>query len=335
MMRKRLFQVALVLVATLAVIGMVGTAAAQDELLAEAKAAADNYEVEKAVALYTKAIESGQLSRQRLMVAYMGRAAARESYAEAYGIKDSELVLAFRDYREARKIEPAALGFLSEGSVLIMLGAYNEAAAQFRIARGLEQPAPHWSLISLARVERIQERYDAAIQYLDEALRLVGMGTMPIYYHRGRALFLQGKYGEAVDSFTKGLVHQPDYGYAFIFRACANARAGNATEALKDMEKGVEVMAQYPESAWDKTPAAQADREDRARDLAIIKAMAAGGASEAERAKLCTLTWDGGERLRTRSPLLNIDDLQIVQLSFPSAPPETMSRTCRGSCDMP
>jgi tetratricopeptide (TPR) repeat protein len=187
----------------------------------------------------------------------------------------------------------------------------------------------------LARVERIQERYDAAIQYLDEALRLVGTGTMPIYYHRGRALFLQGKYVEAVESFTKGLVHQPDYSYAFIFRACANARAGNATDALKDMEKGLEVITQLPEEAWDKTPAAQSNRKDRERDLAVIKAMAAGGASEAERAKLCTITWNAGEQLRTRSPLLNIDDLQIVQLSFPTATPDTMSRTCRGTCERP
>jgi tetratricopeptide (TPR) repeat protein len=334
-MRKRFSRLVFLLAGALATVGLAGTAAAQSELFADAKAAAENYEVEKAVTLYTAAIDSGKLSPPLLMLAYMGRAEARENYAEAFGIDDGEMLLAFRDYRAAREIQRTVVGFLREGGALVILGAYNEAATQYRGARALELPAPHWSLISLARVERIQERYDAALQYLDEALRLVGTGTMPIYYHRGRALYLQGKYADAAESFTKGLGFQPDYGYALIFRACAQARAGNPAEALKDFDKGIDIFERIPKDAWDKTPAAASNRQDRARDRAVIKAMADGGASEEERAKLCTFTWNDGDQRRTRSPLLNIDDLQIVQLSSRRPPLARLSRTCRGTCDVP
>ena len=334
-MRKRLSGLAFWLAAALATVGLAGTAAAQDKMFAEARAAAEAYDVDKAVSLYTEAIDSGRLSPLELMLAYMGRGDARESYVEAFGIDDAKMLLAFRDYREARQILPTATGFLREGGTLIALGAYNEASTQYRSARALEQPSPHWSLISLARVERIQERYDAALQYLDEALRLESGGTMPIYYHRGRTLYLQGKYADAVESFTKGFAYQPDYAYAFFFRACAQARAGNPAEALKDFGKGSEILDGLSAEPWNKTPAAESGRQDRARDLAVIKAMADGGASEEERAKLCTFTWNDSDKRRTRSPLLNIDDLQIVQLTSRAAPLVGLNRTCRGACNVP
>lgn len=334
--------VATLLAATVLFVGALAwadTAKGPEALLTDAEAASNKLEVEKAVALYTEAIESGRLSAAQLAAAYFGRGKARDDYAEGYGIKDSELVLALRDYRKSRELVATAAVYLREGGVFLALGAYTEAAAQYRSAGRLESPEPHWSLIGLARTARTQKQYDAAIAHLDEALRIIPDGTMPIFYHRGRTLYLQEKYAAAVESLTKGLAHQPDYAYATMYRACANARAGNTADALKDIETAIAVVKQSPvDEVWQKTPAAQAAQQEMARDLAIIKAMNGSGASDAERSKLCTSTWDAGETLRERSPLLSIDDRQFVSvtLSHPrTSPSEKAGRRCKSACDGP
>lgn len=309
-----------------------------EDVIAEAQAAADKYEIDKAVALYTKAIESGQLSPPELAGAYMGRALARQNYEVAYGLRDSELVLSLRDFRKARELMPTDYAFLGEAYALSLLGAYSEAASSYRDARAVESPTPHWSLIGLARVERIQGRYDAALAYLNEALRLEGVGTMPIHYHRGRTLYLQEKFGAAAEAFTNGLQFQADYAYAHLFRGCANARAGETSKALADIERALELASAPRDENWDKTPAAKSAQEDMARDHRVIKAMAAGGASEAERATLCKFTWNSGETRRERSPLLTTDDMQIAlaPLSHPKpAPSARPGRVCKAGCDKP
>lgn len=145
-----------------------------DRDLAQARWAADKYAVAKSVALYTKAIASGRLTGHLLAVAYRGRGAARENYESAYGIRDSEMLLALRDYQKVRDIEPSYDAYAGEGATFTALGAYDEATAAYRKALELDQPHPHWSLIGLSRVELTQGRYDAALQLLDEALRVRG-----------------------------------------------------------------------------------------------------------------------------------------------------------------
>ena len=163
--------------------------------MTKAKAAADDYRVEEAVALYTKVIEAGNLTQEELAAAYTGRATARENYTVAYGLKDSEMLLALADYQQARKLWRTSRALGDEAGAFIILGAYADATAAYRLAVPLEKPEPHWALIGLARTERIQGHYDAALAHLDEALRLAEVegGSMPIYYHRGRILYLAGK----------------------------------------------------------------------------------------------------------------------------------------------
>jgi tetratricopeptide (TPR) repeat protein len=284
--------------------------------LASAKAAADKYQIDEAIALYTKAIESGRLSPQRLAAAYAGRADARENYTIAYGLKDEELALALADYRKARDLMPREPAYHSaEASALITLGAYPEAMSAFRESFKLEQPYPHWSMIGFARVERIQGRYDEALKHLDALVRLYASegGTMPIHYHRGRTLYLKGDFAAAVEAFTAGIPKQPDYAFAHMFRACAHARAGALTEAVADMDRAMEILKGLPaEEAWEKTPYAKSEAADRARDTALIKAMAEGRAGAGEGAVLCKTSWNDGQQLRERSPLIGLDTSKIA-----------------------
>jgi len=307
-----------------------------ESMLVAAKTAADKYQVEEAVALYTKAIESGRLSTRQLAAAYTGRAEARENYTVAYGLKDEDMVLALADYRKARELMPSVGAYSAEAGALIVLGGYAEAAAAYREALALEQP-PHWSLIGFARVERIQGHYDAALKHLDEALRIFREdgGTMPIHYHRGRVLYLQENFAAAVEAFTNGIPKQPDYAFVYQFRACAHARAGAFAKALQDMERAIELLNAAPiEEAWEKTPQAKAHRQDRATDLAVIKAMAAGGAAEGGGAKLCKSTWNDGEQLRERSPLLGLDATKIAGTEARPAwrPANANARTAPAYC---
>jgi tetratricopeptide (TPR) repeat protein len=275
----------------------------------KAKAAADAYRVDEAVALYTKVLESPNLTPEERATALTGRAEARENHTVAFGIKDSEMLLALADYQEARKLWRTSRTLGNEAGAFITLGGYPEATATFAQAVPIERPDPHWSIIGLARVQRIQGHYDAALKHLDEALRYVEAegGTMPVYYHRGRVFYLAGKFTEAADAFSKGIPIQPDYAFARKLRACAYAQLGDYTKAVADAEEAVKLFNATPgpaEEAWLKTPYGQATTKDFQTNLAAIKAMSAAKDVEANRARLCKNTWNDGEEKRDRSPLL-------------------------------
>lgn len=296
------------LVGAVVVGGTIAANANVDEDFAAAAAATENFEVAKAVSIYTKLIESGGLSQQDLVVAYLGRGYARDLYAGAFGLQDSEMVLALRDYQKSSEIMPNGLGYLSEGGALIALGSYSDASAAYRRAIPFEAPTQHWSLIGLARVERVQKRYDAALKHLDTLVEMWKSegGTMPIHYHRGRVLYLMERFAQAAEAFSNGMPKQPDYAYAYHFRACAYARLGEFPKAIADEERALLLMKAPPiNEAWERSPAAKAAHQDMNASYAAIKAMAAGAATESDRANLCVESWNDGERLRTRSPLLS------------------------------
>lgn len=278
-----------------------------DAELAQGRTAGARYEVERAVALYTKAIASGRLTEHLLAVAYRGRGHARDNYEYAHGMRDGEMLLALRDYQKAREIEPTLDIYRDEAWALAALGAYDDATAAYRKALELDKPKPHWSLIGLARVERIQGRYDAAMRYLDQVLQVWGEGnaSMPIYYNQAHALFLKNDNAGVVDAITKGLAYQTDHSDAFRFRACAHARLGEFVKAKADIAQAIKLAHAPPiDEAWAKTPLAKAFYAEYERDRAMIDAMAAGTASDADRATLCTDIWNYGLALRTRSSLL-------------------------------
>jgi tetratricopeptide (TPR) repeat protein len=296
-------------------------------LLAKAKAAADNYEVDEAVALYTKAIDSGRLTPTQLIEAYSGRAEARDNYAGAYGIEDSEMLLALRDYQKAREIRASDLAYLREAHALIVLGGYPDAAAAYRKAIPFERPKPYWSLIGVARVARIQGQYDAALKQLDELLAMWSASPgMPVLYHRARVFFLQEKFALVIEALDRGMQYQEDYAFAYFYRGCAHARLGDFVKAVADAEKAVALAKAPPiNEAWERTPAAKAMHESIAGNLALITAMAEG-VPDVDRAKLCKIKWNSGEDLRERSPLL---DTPVAALPPPvaSLPPRATGAT--------
>ncbi len=279
--------------------------------LVKAEAASAQYRIEEAVALYTRLIDSNNLSPAALAAVYLRRGTARNNYAMAYNLGDDALILVLRDFQKAGRLCPSANAFIAEGNALVALGAYADATAAFMKARELEQPDPLAALISLARVERILGHYDAALAYIDESFRLHGeaSATMPMYYHRGWILRLQGRFAEAIDAFSKGLPKQPTYHAAYYQRACAHVELGEFDMAIADAKQALDLM-DHPRSAevkaWRETPFGKAYYQDLAANVSTIEAMAEGKASEAERASLCAATGKYGESLRSTSPLLRL-----------------------------
>ena len=278
-----------------------------DAELAKAWIAGDTYDVQTAVALYTNAIASGRLTGHMLAIAYNGRADARDAYEVAYGIRDGEMLLALRDYQKAREIEPTAQVYRDEGITFLALGAYDEALAAYKKSLELDRPKPHWSLIGLARTERARGRYDEAMRYLDQVLRVWGEddASMGIYYQRARVLFLKGDNAGVVDAITKGLAFDSEDVSAHRYRACAQARLGTFAKAEDDIARAIKLARTPPlDEAWEKTPMAKAYYGELEADRATIKAMAAGTATNEGSAKLCSEMWRYRDTPRKRSPLL-------------------------------
>lgn len=278
-----------------------------DAKLARAKQAADRYDVANAVALYSKEIASGRLKGHLLSVAYAGRGDARNDYNSTHGYNDADMVLALADYRKARALEPTVHTFRLEGDALVALGAYPDATQAYRGMLRLDEPKPYWSLIHLASVERILGRYDAALAYLDRAIREWGTeeADMPVYYDKARVLFLKQDNAGVVDVVTKGLAYEKDSFGALRFRACAEARLGNFAKAKADIADAIR-FAHRPSSnaAWEHTPLASAFYQEFDRDRTTIDAMAADTSTQEQRATLCGDIWHYAETLRPRSPLL-------------------------------
>ena len=284
------------------------TAEAARDLI-KANTAAKQYRRDEAVAIYTRLINSETFSPPGLAILHLQRGMAGFTYSMAYPTDDNAQISMMRDFQKSRDLLPSAAAFMSEGNALVALGAYADATQAFKKARDLEQGDAHWSLISLARVERILGHYDAALGYLDELFRLHGeaTATMPMYYHRGWTLRLQGRYAEAVDAFTKGLPKQPTYYAAYGQRACAYALLGKYDEASTDAKRALELVDNSDDAEmklWVQTPFGKSSRQDLVRDLATITA--AGKASTAQRASLCQITLDHGEKKRSMSPGLSL-----------------------------
>lgn len=271
-----------------------------DAELGAARTASDAFDISTAIALYSKAIESGRLTGPMLALAYSGRGEAREDYEIAHGLRDAEIVLALRDYQKAREIETTSRAHRDVGRMYAALGAYDESLAAYQNALKLDRPKPYASLLWLGRVELARGRTDEAMRHLDQVLKVWGEddASMAIYFHRARVFYRTGQDAAVVDAITKGLAYDAEDAEALRFRACAYARLGRFAAARAGIAEAIK--RQVPA----RTPQALAFARALDDDRALIEVMAAKAADGAARAKLCAETWPAEDTPRARSVLL-------------------------------
>ncbi len=158
-------------------------------------------------------------------------------------------------------------------------------------------------LIGVTRMDRITGNYAKALTDLDAVGTVTGaLAGMPYHFHRGWVLSLMGRDQEAIADYTEGLTAQPDYGWAYLRRACSEAVLGELKEAATDYAQGRTLLradyALFPDS-----PAKQTDLK-RLDDAAAMLASVAATDPHRKIAGLCDGYWDWGDQQRPRSKLL-------------------------------
>ncbi|MEW5725531.1 MAG: tetratricopeptide repeat protein [Thermodesulfobacteriota bacterium] len=129
-----------------------------------AQAAREQHQFEKAIELYTKAVQAGDLTRENLAVTYLNR-----------GLTCLEIGLlekALADFTQALEVRPDyQKAFLNRGSVLEQLGRYDQAAADFTRALDLD-PRDHQAFYNRGLVWFKMGEYERAVADYSEAVRL-------------------------------------------------------------------------------------------------------------------------------------------------------------------
>jgi tetratricopeptide (TPR) repeat protein len=126
---------------------------------------------------------------------------------------------------------------------------YVKATTDFEDALRLRPARTAWDDIGLAALYRKSGQPERALallrKMLDDHLGMNGKGTtpgMPSYYHLGLTLVALEKWPEATEAFTEGLTYQPDYSWAYFYRALAYNGMNDADHARADLRKGQKLV---------------------------------------------------------------------------------------------
>lgn len=94
---------------------------------------------------------------------------------------------------------------------------------------------------------REDNKFNEALEALRAAFQFDedGPGTGPgmaVHYHMAQTLHKLGRYQEAIETMTKGIPKQPDYGYALYQRALSYEAIGDRVQAKRDLFRAAELV---------------------------------------------------------------------------------------------
>jgi lipoprotein NlpI len=171
-----------------------------------------------AVALCTRAIESGQLSRAAVALTLNNRANAYQNK------RDYDRAIA--DYNEALRIDPdSALVRNNRGAAYQHKGDHERALQDYDQAIRLDAASAS-AFNNRGRAHHFKESYAQAISDYDEAIELDPDYALA-FYNRALARFDQGLYISAVPDFVRALSLDPRNPYRAIGQYLAKARVGD------------------------------------------------------------------------------------------------------------
>ena len=254
--RGKVPRAAAVLAAILAVVAIAAPARAQPAPVLEAAAtAAARGDSERAIGIYTEAIEGGRLSHADRARALTGRGVvhgnagaydrAIEDYDQALAVRPrhapaffyrgnaylgkGEHDRAIEDYDAATRLDPAhAMAFHNRGLAWRRKGENARAIADYDRAialGGLDRTRRAVAYNNRGIVHAEEGDYESALQDYDNALRLAP-DHGAARFNRGRTLFYLGDFAAAVDDFAVGADEEPRDPYNAIWLYLASARTG-------------------------------------------------------------------------------------------------------------
>lgn len=214
---------------------------------------------------------------------------------------DRASIAALTDYRELARLTPDDVEVrFSIATTLEELGAYSAAEAGYEAILQRWPDESYRVAVRRGALYRRQGDNERALEQLDRLVEREGpQDGMRFHYHRGWTLTNLGRFDEAVAEFDKGIPSQPDYSWAHIRRACANASIGELPEALEDLERGGTLLADVPSDS-------AAVAHDIRRVAAIgqdVRSLIASG-EKRPFPNACGGFWGRAEEARARSPLL-------------------------------
>lgn len=243
--------------------------------------------------------------RTLLLRARADLSASLAADAEAWSETADRLnVKAVRDYRALAALAPDDMDAqTSLGTVLEELGAYAEARAHFDRLLASYPEEEYRLRVRIGAVYRREGDLRLALDQLDRIAAAEGGEPtgMKYHYHRGWTLTRLGRYDDAVAEFDKGIVQQPDYSWAYLRRACAQASLGRPKEALANAGHAASLMTARPDTTMFRSTRFNLERT-RAVVAELTRAVAENDRSP--RPTICAGYWDRAEESRPRSRLL-------------------------------
>lgn len=309
----RLMGVAAILAAAALTVGAVeappSQATSSETVLAQGLALLDQSEFERAWPLLEEAIARPDLPAGLRLTAVRAvvSASIRLGGAARVPDKDAHYVRALKYSRVWAGLDQTARGPHDWAALsLWKLGDYDGAKSEYDELYRRWPTDRHWSAINMSAIDRERGRYADALADLDRLMVDSGPRQgMPYHYHRAATLMLLARDAEAVREIDDGLVAQPGYGWAYVRRACANARLRRYDQALADQRFALEMLRALP---------APAGREDykatKIREVETVLegfvATKAGGRLPTEGPADCMSVSVVEDRMRTLSPLLTV-----------------------------
>jgi tetratricopeptide (TPR) repeat protein len=204
-----------------------------------AEAQKGNYDV--AIRLYTKAIESGELSQQDLSTIYYNRGNAW------YYKGDYDKAIA--DYDKVVEIDPRpAAAYTNRGNAWRKKGDYDKAIVDYTKAiesAGLSPQDLSNTYDNRGMVWMKKGDYDKAIADYTKAIEINPKGSLA-YYHRGIVWKKKGDYDKAIADYDRVVEIDPKDAWAYnrlawLMATCPDDRYRDGKRAVGLAEKAVQL----------------------------------------------------------------------------------------------
>jgi tetratricopeptide (TPR) repeat protein len=260
----------------------------------------------RAVGFLDTALKNDLLLPEEKTLALKTRGAAKES--QGYDLRpararDALYASALSDHLAWESIRPDDVhAAMAVAESYANLGGYDEALADYQAIIGKWPNEKFWAYMRVSGIHRSMGHPDKALAALDELVAKDGkQDGMAYHYHRGWTLADLGRWDEAIAEFTAGLASQPDYAWAFSYRACAYATAGKLGEAIADQKQFIARLESEPPLAAP-SPSVAFNLQHAKERLAELQTAVANGTPSL--GGLCDGYWTPIDEKRNRSDLL-------------------------------